>query len=181
MPAVAKSTGSYSSGAPSSEGGSSAASHESLGILGHGEDGETDLLRGNSSSKKVRAQGRRGQAGQQRCVRTAAAAADAHRLPSTPPPQETFFGVLFYIYTNRWLPTDWRYVGLATVLQWVQVRGAGDRAQTARVGSASPVAHQLTRLAPPLLQLLILFFGPTFGWNIDWKGNGWVGRLRAAG
>ena len=67
------------------------------------------------------------------------------RLNQAPPPptaqllQETFFGVLFYIYTNRYLPTDWRYVGLAVALQWVQ--------------------------------LLILFFGPTFGWDIDWQGN----------
>ncbi len=53
--------------------------------------------------------------------------------------QETFFGVLFYIYSNRYLPTDWRYVILATVLQWVQ--------------------------------LLILFFGPSFGWDVDWHGN----------
>ena len=53
--------------------------------------------------------------------------------------QETFFGVLFYIYTNRWLPTDWRYVLLATVLQWVQ--------------------------------LLVLFFGPHYGWDVDWQGN----------
>lgn len=47
--------------------------------------------------------------------------------------------MLFYIFSNRWLPTDWRYVLLATLLQWVQI--------------------------------LILFFGPTFGWNVDWSGN----------
>lgn len=28
-------------------------------------------------------------------------------------PQEAFFGMLFYIYSNRYLPTDWRYVTLA--------------------------------------------------------------------
>ncbi|KAL4422853.1 hypothetical protein ABPG75_009050 [Micractinium tetrahymenae] len=55
--------------------------------------------------------------------------------------KETFFPVLFFIYTNRALPTDWRYVGLAVLLQWVQI--------------------------------MILFFGPTWGWDIDWTGNGW--------
>lgn len=52
-----KPPGSFSSGAPSSDGASSAASHESMGILGRDGDGETDLLRGNSSSKKVRPPG----------------------------------------------------------------------------------------------------------------------------
>ena len=35
--------------------------------------------------------------------------------------------------------SEWRYVTLATILQWVQ--------------------------------LLILFFGPTLDWDVDWQGN----------
>ena len=46
-------------------------------------------------------------------------------------------------YPAHQCPADWRYVGLAVVLQWVQ--------------------------------LLLLFFGPGFGWNINWHGNRWAG------
>ena len=27
------------------------------------------------------------------------------------------------------------------------------------------------------MKLLLLFFGPGFGWDIDWQGNRWVGGL----
>lgn len=47
------------------------------------------------------------------------------------------------------LPADWRYVGLAVALQWVQ--------------------------------LMLLFFGPGFGWDIDWQGNRWEGQGAGSG
>lgn len=53
--------------------------------------------------------------------------------------KEVLFAALYFVYKDRWLPTEWRYVVLATVLQWAQ--------------------------------LLLLFFGPTLGWDVDWNGN----------